>query len=264
MNSCEITALPKLDYATAEAMNTLCTNLNFSGSEMRRIMITSSRANEGKSFISMNVARKMAEFGKKVAFIDMDLRKSVINNRYGIRFSSDENLGVVHFLAGLNNLSDVVYSTNFRNMYMIPVGRLVSNPMTLLTSTRLQSLMESLLKIMDVIIVDAPPVGLVIDAAEIAKFCDGVLFAVKYNTIRRRELVDAKEQIERTGCKILGCVLNEVSFNSYSSKKYYYKNYYDHYSSSYYQSSSQSEVLVRTRRSDSGSRKSMGSESSGK
>ena len=240
MNTCEITALPKLDYATAEAMNTLCTNLNFSGSDMRRIMITSSRANEGKSFIAMNVARKMAEFGKKVAFIDMDLRKSVINNRYGLRFNSQDNLGVVHYLAGHNTLSDVIYSTNYRNMYVIPVGRLVSNPMTLLTSSRLKTLMEQLLKIMDLIIIDAPPVGVVIDAAEIAKFCDGVVLAVRYNTIRRRELRDTKEQIERTGCKILGCVLNEVSFKSYSNKKYYYKSYYDHYSSNYYAAPSSS------------------------
>ena len=88
----------------------------------------------------------------------------------------------------------------------------------------------------DFVLVDAPPVGMIIDAAEVAKSCDGVLFVINYNTISRREMLEAKQQIERTGCKILGAVLNNVSFDSYSSKKYYYKSYYNtHYESDYYQ-----------------------------
>lgn len=80
---------------------------------------------------------------------------------------------------------------------------------------------------------------MIIDAAEIAKSCDGVLFVINYNTISRREMQEAKVQIERTGCKILGAVLNNVSFDSYSSKKYYYKSYYNtHYESDYYQHTS--------------------------
>ena len=88
----------------------------------------------------------------------------------------------------------------------------------------------------DFVLVDAPPVGMIIDAAEIAKSCDGVLFVITYNTISRREMQEAKLQIERTGCKILGAVLNNVSFDTYTSKKYYYKSYYNsHYESDYYQ-----------------------------
>ena len=78
-------------------------------------------------------------------------------------------------------------------------------------------------------IVDARPVGLVIDAAQIAKNCDGSLIVVNYNSVRRQELIDVKEQLEQTGCPILGTVLNMVDYDNYLSKKYYYRSYYSAY-----------------------------------
>ena len=80
-------------------------------------------------------------------------------------------------------------------------------------------------------LVDAPPVGAVIDAAQIAKSCDGILVVVAYNEVRRQELIDAVRQLEQTGCPILGTVLNQVKFDSYMSKKYYYKSHYASYES---------------------------------
>ena len=77
-------------------------------------------------------------------------------------------------------------------------------------------------------IVDAPPLGAVIDAAEVAKSCDGALIVVNYDSVRRQELVNVKEQLEQTGCPILGTVLNMVKFDNYLSKKYYYKSYYSY------------------------------------
>ena len=78
----------------------------------------------------------------------------------------------------------------------------------------------------DYVIIDAPPVGTVIDAAEIAKYCDGTLVVVNYNTVHRQELIDVREQLEQTGCPILGAVLNMVEMDSFASKKYYYKSHY--------------------------------------
>ena len=94
-----------------------------------------------------------------------------------------------------------------------------------------------LAKMADYVIVDAPPVGMVIDAAEIAKACDGTLIAVNYNDVSRQELLDVKQQIEQTGCPILGTVLNQVDYDNYMGRKYYksyskygkygyYKKYY--------------------------------------
>ena len=83
----------------------------------------------------------------------------------------------------------------------------------------------------DYVLVDAPPVGLVIDAAQIARSCDGTLIVVNYNQVRRQELIDVRDQLEQTCCPILGTVLNMVEYKSYLSKKYYYKSYYSNYGS---------------------------------
>lgn len=237
MKQLTINAMPKLDFASSEAMNTLCTNLMFSGKSIRRIMITSCRANEGKSYISMNVVRKMAELGKKVVLVDADLRRSVIDSRFEIKYEGGKETGLTHFLSGQSKIDDVIYGTNVEGLFLVPVGRKVSNSLSLLNDVNFSILLDKLNEIADYIIIDAPPVGLLIDAAEIARSCDGTLFVVKYNEIRRKELMEARAQITRSGCQILGAVLNEVSFKSYSSRKYYNKSYYSHYSSKYYRNS---------------------------
>ncbi|MDO5378770.1 MAG: CpsD/CapB family tyrosine-protein kinase [Clostridia bacterium] len=230
MKSLSIGRFPPLSYACGEAVNTLCTNLSFSGENVKKIMITSCHASEGKSFLSMNIMRTMAKFGKTVAIVDADLRRSMIASKYSIQFADKEHRwGLAHLLAGMADMDDVIYSTDIDGAYMVPVGREVSNPLPLLNSPRLGELLDRLAQGVDYVFVDAPPVGTVIDAAEIAKSCDGTLLVVNYNTVRRQELIDVKEQLEQTECPILGTVLNMVEYDSYLSRKYYYKSYYSKY-----------------------------------
>ena len=236
MNKIEFTRFAELDYTGDEALNTLCTNLTFAGDGVRKIMMTSCHASEGKSFITMNMMRTFARLGKRVVLVDADLRRSMLLTRYGGRVPKGVQFGLAHYLAGMCSAEDVLYETSVPGAYMVPVGREVNNSLSLLTTRKLSQLLDWLSTKFDFVLVDAPPVGMIIDAAEIAKSCDGVLFVITYNTISRREMQEAKLQIERTGCKILGAVLNNVSFDSYSSKKYYYKSYYNtHYESDYYQ-----------------------------
>ena len=234
MNKLEFVRFQTLDYACKEAINTLCTNLTFVGKEKRVIMMTSTQAHEGKSFLSMNVLRTMSQLGKRVVLVDCDLRKSQIAARYGARILEGTGCGTVHYLAGMCSLNDALYETNLPGAYMIPVGREVSNSLALLSTPRLKQMFSYLSERFDLVIVDAPPVGVIIDAAEIAKYCDGTIFAVKYNATGRREIQEAKMQIMRTGCEILGAVLNDVDLEALSSKKYYNKSYYSYYNSDYY------------------------------
>ena len=230
MNNLIIGRFPSQPYATAEAINTLCTNLSFSGEEMRRIMITSSHASEGKSWLSMNIIRTMAKYGKSVVLVDADLRRSEITSRYKLQFSNPEyRWGLAHYLAGKASEEDVIYRTNIEGAYMVPVGREISNPLPLLNSKRFERLLIDLAQRFDSVFVDVPPLGMVIDGAQIAKFCDGALVTVSFNAVRRQELIDVKEQLEQTGCPILGTVLNMVEYDSYLSKKYYYKSHYYNY-----------------------------------
>ena len=249
MNKLELVRFRTLDYACKEAINTLCTNLTFVGNEKRVIMVTSTQAHEGKSFLSMNIMRTLAQLGKKVVLVDCDLRKSQIAAKYGVRIQEGTGYGTVHYLAGMCNLNDVIYETGIPGAYMVPVGREVSNSLALLSTPRLRQMLSAMEERFDFVIVDAPPVGVIIDAAEIAKSCDGVIFAVRYNMISRRELLEAKNQIARTGCEVLGAVLNDVDLDALSSKKYYNKSYYTHYNSDYYRPSESKKVREGSRSS---------------
>ena len=228
MKQLKITKFPALDYAGSEAFNTLSTNLSFAGENIKKIMITSCHASEGKSYLSINLARALAQRGKRVALVDADLRRSMINSTYGVRFEHDKSggSGLSHFLAGMVGMDEVVYQTDITNMLMVPVGREVPNPLALLSGRHFEELLDTLAKMVDYVIVDAPPVGVVIDAAEIAKVCDGTMIAVHYNDVRRQELLDVKQQLEQSGCPILGTVLNQVDYDNYLGRKYYYKSYY--------------------------------------
>lgn len=234
MNKLELVRFRGLDYACKEAINTLCTNLTFVGNDKRIIMITSTQAHEGKSFLTMNIMRTLAQLGKRVVLVDADLRKSQIAARYGVRITEGTGYGTVHYLAGMCGLNDVVYETGIPGAYMVPVGREVSNSLALLSTPRLGHMLGELKTRFDFVLVDAPPVGVIIDAAEISKHCNGAIFAVKYNSISRRELQEAKSQIDRAGCEVLGAVLNDVDLETLSSKKYYNKSYYNHYNFDYY------------------------------
>ena len=176
----------------------------------------------------MNIMRTMAKLGKTVVLVDADLRRSMIGSKYGVQFQQEKPSGLAHYLAGMASENEIVYSTNIPGAYMIPVGREASNSLQLLVSPRLDELLDSLAQRADYVIVDAPPLGAIIDAAEIAKSCDGTLIVVNYDGVRRQELVKVKEQLEQTGCPILGTVLNMVKLDNYLSKKYYYKSYYSY------------------------------------
>lgn len=240
MNYLSIKQFSPLNYAASEAVNMLCTNISFSGENMKKIMLTSCHASEGKSFLSMNIMRTMAKLGKTVVMVDCDLRRSMVVQRYGIQFPEGmQPLGLSHYLAGMAEESSVVYETDIPGAYMVPVGRKVSNSLPLLNSKRFEKLLNDLAQQFDYVIMDAPPIGLVIDAAQIAKSCDGTIMVVGFNSVRRQELIDAKAQIDQAGCPVLGAVMNMTEYDSFLSKKYSYKSYYSHYG--YYQREDDSE-----------------------
>lgn len=234
MNRLEFRKLPQLSYPVNEAFNTLSTNVSFLGLDIKKIMLTSSHASEGKSFTSITLCRKLAERGKRVVLVDTDLRRSMITTVYGVQFAPDsKKQGLSHYLAGIAEKEEVLFNTNVPGMDFIPMGHELLNPIPLLSSERFQNLLDGLAEQYDYVIVDAAPVGVVIDAAEIAKVCDGILLVVSYNQVHRQELIDAKNQLEQTGCPIFGTILNQVDYEGFANKKYYYKSHYSSYYKAY-------------------------------
>ncbi len=209
-----------LDYAGSEAINTICSNLSFSGKNIKKIIFTSCEPNDGKTFVSIQVAANMARRGKKVLLIDADLRLSIMVAHYDIQLSGPGK-GLAHLLSGQCEAEDATYETNIPNLFLLPIGRDVSNPLSLIATPDFDHLIQSAGEVFDYVLIDAPPIGMVIDSAEMAKSCDGSVLILEYNKTHRRALAEAKEQMERTGTPVLGCILNKVTMDRLSTKKYY-------------------------------------------
>lgn len=217
----------ELDFQGNEAYKILRSNIQFCGSDVKVIGLTSCTPNEGKSRVSFNLATAMAESGKKVVLIDADLRKSVLIGRYKIDTAIK---GLVHYLSGIHKMDEIVYKTSTSNLYMILAGPVPPNPSELLGSETFTQMVQNLKKIYDYVIIDTPPLGSVIDSAVISKVCDGMVIVIEANAISYKFAQRVKTQLEKTGCRILGAVMNKVNI----SRKGYYGNYYGRYYGSYY------------------------------
>lgn len=234
MRQLKIGRFPALDYACSEALNTLCTNLSYCGREVRSILFTSRYEQEGKSGIAMNVMRTLAGYGKRVLLVDADLRCSTLARRYRFTYAQRENAGLAQHLAGMCELQDVIYRTNLPGAFILPAGHEVLNSMQLLASYRYGEMMDALRDEFDIVLVDSPPAGLIVDAIEIARYCDGAVIVVEYNRGRVQDVADVAANLAKTGCKVLGAVMNGVNLKSFRNRKYYYRSerysaYYHHY-----------------------------------
>ena len=218
-----------LDYAATEALNTICSNLSFVGKSLKRIIVTSCEAGDGKTQLTMQIAQNLANRGRKIVVVDVDLRRSAMMRRFGIE-TEGEAVGLAHYLAGYNTMDEIVYHTSVDGLSIVPIGNHVVNPIPLLNTPEFAQLLERLAAEYDLVFLDAPPIGLVIDAAEVAQYCDGSILVVHYGQTRRRTLMNAKRQMVQSGCPVIGCILNRVTFDTISSKKHYNQSYYSTYS----------------------------------
>lgn len=222
--------LTELDNKTKEAYKTLRTNITFCGDEIKTIVFTSSVPNEGKSKVSFETAKALAEDGRKVLFIDADIRKSVTMVRYDV---DAEIVGLTHYLAGKEPLEDVIYQTNIKHFDCIFTGANVPNPAELLGKSRMEKLIVQMREQYDYIIFDCPPLASVIDAAIVAKNCDGAIIVVETDNISYRIVQQVKDQLQKSGCQLLGVVLNKVEMGGKAYYGKYYGGYYGKYYSSY-------------------------------
>ena len=218
----------ELDFKSNEAYKTLRTNISFSGDDIKVIAFTSSAPNEGKSVVAFNLANSLAEDGKKVLYIDADIRKSVTVVRYGVDI---ETKGLTHYLSGQAKLDQIVYETNVDNFLIVFTGQTAPNPSGLLGNARFKKMLEQMREDFDYVIIDCPPLGSVIDAAIVAKECDGAIIVIETDNVSYKIVQRVKKQLDQSGCRILGAVLNKVEMGG---KGYYGKGYYGNYYGRYY------------------------------
>lgn len=168
--------LKEQSYTMKESLRALKTNIQFCGDDIQTILITSSVPNEGKSTVAMNLARSLTESGKRVLFIDTDMRKSVLVGRLRAKTASGNDIcGLSHYLSGQKKLEEVLYGTEVPRLFMIFAGPSVPNPTEILEKKYFEELLEFGKEHFNYIVLDCAPIGAAIDAAVVAKHCDGAL-----------------------------------------------------------------------------------------
>ncbi|MGN0169683.1 MAG: polysaccharide biosynthesis tyrosine autokinase [Lachnospiraceae bacterium] len=238
MRTAKFGLLKEQGYTMKESLRVLRTNLQFCGDDVKTIVITSAVPNEGKSTVTMQLARSLVELGKGVLVVDTDMRKSVLVGRYKIKDESGgEIFGLSHYLSGQKKLNDVVYATDISKLFMVFAGPAVPNPTEILEKRYFDELLEFGKQNFDYVLVDCAPLGAAIDAAVVAKKCDGAILVVAQGLVGSRMIQGAKKQLESSGIQILGAVLNKVKMKKSTYGKYYgryYGKYYGKYYGSYY------------------------------
>ena len=228
MENIEVKRFVVKDFLAAEAFKTLRTNLMFSGADVRAVALTSFSASEGKSSVSFQLAASLAQAGKQVLLLDTDLRKSMLQTRMKVH---GKVTGLSHYLTGMADVKETLVGTDVPGLYMIFAGTLVPNAAELLGSIHFKKLIPALKESFDYVIVDAAPLGQVIDCAVMAPELDGTMLVVDttHNSYKFEKRL--KAQLEKSGGKLLGVILNRVDFTDKGG--YYGKAYGSNYGYGY-------------------------------
>ncbi|GLW96945.1 chromosome partitioning protein [Microtetraspora sp. NBRC 16547] len=192
----------------AEAFRSLRTNLQFIGVDRRpqSLVITSSLPNEGKSSTSANLAITLAQAGWRVVLVDGDLRRPRIPSYFGIEGAA----GLTDVLIDKAELQDVIQTWGSPGLSILPCGKIPPNPSELLGSQGMRSVLAQLSQSYDMVIIDAPPLLPVTDAATLAAVCDATLLVVRHGKTRREHVTRAQELLASVNARLVGTVLNFV------------------------------------------------------
>ncbi|MGH3345146.1 MAG: polysaccharide biosynthesis tyrosine autokinase [Carbonactinosporaceae bacterium] len=192
----------------AEAFRQLRTNLQFINVDRpsRRIVFTSAIAQEGKSTATCNLAITMAQAGQRVVLVEADLRRPKIHRYLGLEGA----VGLTDVLIGRAGLDDVLQQWGNLPLKVLPSGSIPPNPSELVGSSRMEELLTLLEAEADVVLIDAPPLLPVTDAAVLARRCDGVVLVARYGKVRREQIHRAVQHLAGVDARLLGTLFNCV------------------------------------------------------
>lgn len=218
---------PHIDTAFLESMRILRTRLErlagASGSKV--LLVTSAAPGEGKSTVAANIAMALAMNGKKVLLMDCDIRSPSVGDMLGLR----PGKGVYELLKGETTLEEVFRYDKAHGLYVLPGGKPYANASEILDAPQMAQLLAGVRELMDYVILDTAPVGMLTDTAVLAELADGALFVVKQDYAPIPHLVDAAEQLAESRIPLLGCILNGATATLGSYGQSYYSSYH-HYS----------------------------------
>jgi protein-tyrosine kinase len=186
---------------------------------LKKILVTSALPQEGKSFVSANLAQVLVrQHGRRVLLVDGDLRVARLHNAFGTTSSP----GLADYLLAESDEFSIMQRGPMENLFFVPCGRTVAHPAELIANGRLKMLLQRVEPLFDWIIVDSPPAIPVSDASQLANFCDGVLMVVRSNATPYDTAQKARQEFQ--GKTLIGVVLNGIT-RSDSYSRYYYEAY---------------------------------------
>ncbi|MEE9453662.1 MAG: polysaccharide biosynthesis tyrosine autokinase [Paracoccaceae bacterium] len=209
-----------------EALRSLRTSLHFGMLEAKSslLMITSSRPDEGKSFIAVNLATVMAQAGQNICLVDTDIRRGYLRRYFNVKKTAP---GLTDVLAGEALIDEVIQQDPDSGLHFIPAGKYPPNPSELLMHKNFADVVDYLDKRFDMTVLDAPPVLAVTDPVIMAKYAGMILLTVRHQLTNIAEVKAVQRMLEANGIKITGAVLNgydaKKSKYAYGATSYQYE-----------------------------------------
>ncbi len=233
-----------IPFSYREAYNSLRTNIKFiaANENVNSFVVTSAMQMESKSNVAANLAITLAEERKKVVLLDCDFRKPMIHCLLDVDIKGH---GITDVLTGDCPLQEALYHHKDLMIDIMPVGTIPPNPTELLSTARMQRLINALKEAYDYVIIDTPPVSVVTDAAIVGEMVDGAFLVVRSAYAPLEMLQLAKEKLEDVDVKIFGIILSRFNVKRKGRESGYYYSYNDHYYSNDSEQKMSNDELVR-------------------
>ena len=203
----------------SEAYRMLQANLKFLNSDRQPkvVVMASCVPNEGKSSVSANLATTMAQLGRRILLVDADMHRPSQHHIWHLT----NQVGLSNVLVGEVGFDQAV-QTVIEGLDVLPSGAIPPNPLALLDSRRMTSLVESFAEVYDFVIIDSPPIVATADALTLGKMSDGMLLVVRPGVVDAASANSAKELLEQSGQNVLGLVINGMLTEKESDRFFYY------------------------------------------
>lgn len=213
----------------SEVFRTLRTNIQFmnTNNKLKTLLVTSTFPEEGKSWVTANLAVTFAQAGKKVILVDADMRKG---RQYKI-FDALPKPGLSNYLSNMDaddleisnvNIVNYIQETGVDNLHVLVAGNVPPNPSELLVSKRMRELLKELREMCDLVIIDGTPCDLVTDSIILSRFVDSTIIVTAQKETKKDALQRITKNIQNVGGKIAGVVVNKVDMSSRKYKDTYY------------------------------------------
>lgn len=196
-----------VDVCFREEFRILRTRLDLIRNEKKILMVTSMLSGEGKTTVAMNLSRSLADIGKRVIFVECDLKKSEISAWYGVE---DNGASIQSYLASQKNLEEIILKSEKENLDLILSFGSSANSAELLDSERFRMMLVELKEKYDFVIIDTPSMIEYIDSTIIARESDAVLLVIQENNVKTKIAEKGLERFREAKCEVLGVVLNRV------------------------------------------------------